>query len=601
MKRLLRIIWTLIKIVMFAIGGVFILGVLLVVVAAIVASGKHGIADKTVLVFNMNTAIVDRPPDEKALMISRLLGNNISILQLREATTALRDAAQDSRISGLYLYGNLRAGNYSSGYGALKELRQAILDFEKSGKPVIAYIGEADNRDYFIQSAANQILLSPEGSLGFRGLAVNGVFLKGAADKYGVEFTPIRHGKYKSAIEPLTRENFSPDNREQIEAFVGSIWNDVRDSVADSRKIATNELQKVVDHEGLISAEVAKKTGLVTDLAYQGEALDKLRQLAGKTTKDKTFPQITLEEYAETHRSNVRLDHGRDKIAIVYAEGEIIEGEGKQDGSTEVAGDRYARIIRELRQRDDVKAIVLRVNSPGGSGEASDVIWGELRRFNEDRPVIVSMGTVAASGGYYISTASRRILAEPGTITGSIGVFGLTMDVQKIANDHGITFDAVKTGDLANLGTVTRPMTPPEHEVIENLVNHFYDVFLQRVAASRKMTTNHVDEMAQGRVWSGSDALTNGLVDELGGLHEALAVAAQDAKLGTNYSVIEFPAPKTFAEEISESLKGRQSPLAENKFADRVMQIVMQEWSWLSSLNDPRGIYMRLPFDADLN
>jgi protease-4 len=244
---------------------------------------------------------------------------------------------------------------------------------------------------------------------------------------------------------------------------------------------------------------------------------------------------------------------------------------------------------------------VLRVNSPGGSAQASEAILEELRRFNSERPVIVSMGTVAASGGYFISMASRRILAEPGTITGSIGVFGLALNMQKIANQHGITFDAVKTGALADLGTVSRPMTSEEQAVIERLVDHIYDEFIQRVATCRKMTTNHVDEIAQGRVWSGADALKNGLVDELGGLQKAIASAAQEAKLGTNYSVIEFPARKGFLEELSETLQGNQEPLAKNDFAGRVAQKVMQEWRWLSGFNDPQGIYTRLPFDLELN
>ena len=251
---------------------------------------------------------------------------------------------------------------------------------------------------------------------------------------------------------------------------------------------------------------------------------------------------MSIAEYArEARRAAARAQFGRDKIAVVYAEGMIINGEGGREAEGQVAGDRFARIIRELGQRKDVKAVVLRVNSPGGSALASEVILDELRRYNSERPVIVSMGTVAASGGYFISMGSRRIVAEPSTITGSIGVFGLALNLQKIANDHGITFDAVKTGTLADLGTVSRPMTPDEQAVIQNFVDHIYDEFVERVALCRKLTTNRVDEIAQGRVWSGADALKNGLVDELGGLQKAIEVAAKEAKLGTNYSVAEFP------------------------------------------------------------
>jgi protease IV len=602
MKQLLHIGWTIIKLVLCAIGGLAVLGVLLIVAAVLLGPRGHKIADDSVLVFDLDTQITDRPVDESAQVLDRLLDRGGATLQLRAATTALREAAQDKRISGLYLHGSLLAGNYSSGYGALKELREAIQDFQKSGKPVIAYMANADNRDYYLESVADQILLNPLGLIAFRGLAADGVFFKGAEDKYGIQFTPIRHGKYKSAIEPLTREDFSPENREQIEAFLKTIWRDVLDTVADSRKLAPDKLQALVDKEGFISAQTAKDHGLVTELAYEGQALDKLRQLAGKTPKDKSFPQVSIAEYSsETRKAAARTQFGRGKIAVVYAEGVIIDGEGKPRAEGQVAGDRFARIIRELRERKDVKAIVLRVNSPGGSGLASETILDELRRFNAERPVIVSMGTVAASGGYFISMASRRILAEPSTITGSIGVFGLALNLQKIANDHGITFDAVKTGALADLGTVSRPITPKEKAVVQNIVDHFYDGFIERVALCRKMTTNHVDEIAQGRVWSGADALKNGLVDELGGLQKAIAVAAQEAKLGTNYSVAEFPKPKTFAEQLAETLHGEERPLARNDPASWLTWKIMQEWRVLSGLNDPQGIYTLLPFDLELN
>ncbi len=602
MKKLLQIGWTIIKWALFAKGGLAVLGVLLIVAAALSGPRGHRIADKAVLVFDLNTQVMDRPVDESARALARLLGRGNPALQLRAATTALREAAQDGRISGLYLHGNLLAGNYSSGYGALKELRAAIQDFQKSGKPVIAYIANADNRDYYLESVADQILLNPFGLLAFRGLAAEGVFFKGVADKYGVEFTPIRHGKYKAAVEPLTREDFSPENREQIEAFLKVIWGDMLNTVAGTRKLAPDKLQGMVDKEGLISAESAKAGGLATELAYEGQALDKLRQLTGTTTKDKAFPQVSIAEYArEARKAAARAQFGKDKIAVVYAEGMIIDGEGGRGAEGQVAGDRFAQIIRELRQRKDVKAVVLRVNSPGGSAQASEVILDELRRFNSERPVIVSMGTVAASGGYFISMAAHRIVAEPSTITGSIGVIGLTLNMQKIANDHGITFDTVKTGALADLGTVSRPMTPGEQAVIQNFVDHIYDQFVERVALCRKLTTNRVDEIAQGRVWSGADALKNGLVDELGGLQQAIVVAAKEAKLGTNYAVAEFPKPKGLVEQLSEALHGQERPLARNDLAGRLTWKVMQEWRWLSGFNDPQGIYMLLPFDLELN
>ncbi|MGP8199003.1 MAG: signal peptide peptidase SppA [Limisphaerales bacterium] len=603
MIKLLQIVWSIIKWTLFAIGGMAVLVLLLIVAAAVAGSRGHNtIADKSVLVFNLNTQITDRAVDESTRALARLLGNGSPTLQLRAATTALREAAKDKRISGLYLHGNLLAANYSSGYGALKELREVIQDFQKSGKPVIAYIENADNRDYYLESAADQIILNPLGLLAFRGLAAEGTFFKGAGDKYGVEFTPIRHGKYKAAVEPLTRENFSPENREQIEALLKTIWGEMLNTVAASRKLEPDKLQSLVDKEGLISAQSAKAGGLVTELAYEDEALDKLRHLTGQTDKDKSIPQVSIASYAhEARRADVLKQFGKDKIAVVYAEGTIINGEGNPRQEGQVAGERFARLLRKLEHRKDVKAVVLRVNSPGGSAQASEVILDELRRLNAKVPVIVSMGTVAASGGYFISMASRRIVAEPDTITGSIGVFGLTLNLQKIANDHGVTFDTVKTGELADLGTASRPMTPDEQAVIQNLIDRIYDQFIEHVSQCRKLTTNQVDDIAQGRVWSGADALKHGLVDELGGLQKAIDVAAKEAKLGDNYSVAEYPQPTTLADQITEALQGQGHPVGQADLASRVSAKVMQEWSVLSDLNDPQNIYALLPFDLELN
>jgi len=597
-----RFLWKLIKVGLFIIGGLILLGVLLVAAAALLAPSGQRVTDKSVLVFDLNTQITDRPPDERAAVLARLLGERTSTLQLRAATTALREAAQDKRISGLYLHGNLVTSGYSSGYGPLKELREAVQDFQKSGKPVIAYIGDAANRDYYLMSVADQILLNPYGVLAFRGLAPSGTFFKGAGDKYGFEFTPIRRGKYKSAVEPFTRENFSPENREQLQALFQTIWAEMLNAVAASRKIPADQLQALVDKEGLIGVQSAKARGLVTDLAYEADVLDKLRQLTGTTSKDKPFPQVSLAQYApQALAAAAKKRQGKDKIAVVYAEGVIVDGQGDPSSQGLVPGDGFARMLRKVRQREDVKAVVLRVNSPGGSAQASDAILDELRRFEPDRPVIVSMGTVAASGGYFISMAARRIFAEPSTITGSIGVFGLGLNLKKLANDHGITFDSIQTGALANLGTLSRPMTPEERAVLQNLIDYFYDGFLERVARCRNLTTNRVDEIAQGRVWSGADALKIGLVDELGGLEQAIAAAAKEAKLGANYSVIEFPEKKRLAEELSEALGGDRPPLAKHDLGSRAAAKMMESWRWLSSFDDPHGIYARLPFDLELN
>ncbi len=602
MTTLLRLVWRLLKLIVVAIGILVLLGGVLMGVAALLSSRGLKVVDKSVLVFNLSTQITDAPADERAAILARLMGERGASLQLRAATTALREAAQDKRISGLYLHGSFIPSGYSSGYAALAELREAIQDFQKSGKPVIAYIADADNRDYYVMSVADQILLNPLGEIAFRGLAAKGTFFKGVGDKYGFEFEPVRHGKYKSAIEPFTREDFSPENREQLETLIRTTWGEMLNAVATSRKLAPDELQALVDKEGLIGIQIAKAKGLVTEAAYEADALDKLRQLTGTTAEDKPFPQVSLAQYVpEAQAAAAKKHHGKDKIAIVYAEGAIVESEGDASLPGVVAGEAFARLLRKVQQRKDVKAVVLRVNSPGGSANASEDILDELRRFKSDRPVVVSMGTVAASGGYFISMSARRILAEPSTITGSIGVFGLGFNAKKLANDHGLTFDAVQTGALAQLGTMTRPMTAEERAVIQKSVDYIYSEFVLRVARCRSLTTNRVDEIAQGRVWSGADALKIGLVDELGGLDQAIMVAAKEAKLGADYSVIEFPEKKTLLDQLSEAFAGEKPPLAKHDLASRVADTLVGSWRWLSSFDDPRGVYARLPFDLDLN
>ncbi len=589
-----------IKAALFALGVLVILGLLVSMV--MLRSGGHKIADKSVLVFNLETQITDRPSDENADILGRLFGQRVSTLQLRAVTTALREAAQDKRISGLYLHGNLVADGYSSGYGALKELREAVQDFRKSGKPVIAYFANADNRDYYLGSVADQILLNPFGLLAFRGLAARGTFFKAAADKYGVEFTPVRHGKYKGAIEPFTRENFSPENREQIEAFIKTIWGDLLNAAAAARKISPEDLQALVDKEGLISAQTAKERGLVTELAYEGQMLDKLRQLRARLQRMNRFPRsrspITPRE---AQVALAKKEHGKDKIAVLYAEGIIVDGKGEPMSKGLVAGDQFARLVRKLQQRKDVKALVLRVNSPGGSAAGFRNHTRRASPLQTGPPGNRFHGHRRGQRRLFHFHRRPRIIAEPSTITGSIGVFGMGLNVKKLANDHGITFDAVKTGALADFGTLSRPMAPEERAVLQNIIDRFYDAFVERVAQCRKLTTNRVDEIAQGRVWSGADALKVGLVDEMGGLQQAIAAAAKEAKLGPSYSVIEFPEKKAFLESLVEAFGGEKPPLARNNPGSRLTQKVITDWNWLSGFNDPQGVYARLPYDLELN
>ncbi|MGA2246248.1 MAG: signal peptide peptidase SppA [Verrucomicrobiota bacterium] len=574
---------------------------LLLLFAAIVGGGKKPrVENKSVLVLDLANGIADKPADENAAgVLADLLGDGNHTVSLRAVTDSLRLGARDPRIAALYLHGSIAPMGYESGFAALKEVREAILEFRHSGKPVVAYLVNAGKRDIYLTSAADEILMNPIGTVEFNGLAATGTFFKNAGDKYGIEFQPVRHGKYKGAVEPFLRSDFSPENKEQLGALFADVWAEVINSVADTRQIKPDALQALADSHAILRADTAKTAGLITGTAYEAKVLERLRTITGKTGKYDRLAQISPEDYApEARRSQAKGILKRDTVAVIYAEGEIADGYGKGGGEG-IYGDRFAKMLREVQKDNNVKAVVLRVNSPGGSVTASEVILEEMRNLHKSRPLVVSMGTVAASGGYFISTASDRIFAEPDTITGSIGVFGLHLNLQKLANDHGITFDTVKTGRFADSASISRPWSDEEMMQMQNLVDSFYADFLARVSSGRNLTTNRVDELGQGRVWSGAAARKIALVDELGGLDAAIADAAQRAKL-TQYTIAEYPHRKDFMELLKENLDKRSAPLAREGLAGRVAAQVSDQLDFLTQFNSACGVYARLPFDLDV-
>jgi protease-4 len=419
-------------------------------------------------------------------------------------------------------------------------------------------------------------------------------------------------GKYKSAVEPYTRKDMSPESREQTQQLLGDVWGTLTAAIEHSRRLEPGALQTITDENGFLRPEAAKRLRLVDRIAYRDEVLDELKAATGRAGSSQSFKQVALKDYARlvsgggatARRQNEgKFDlgtGGRGKIAIVYAEGEIVDGTGNETGY--VYGDKTARMLRQIREDDSISAVVLRVNSPGGSVAASEAIQREVRLLQKSRPLVVSMGTVAASGGYWIATYSDRIFAEPTTITGSIGVFGLFLNFQGLATDRlGLTFDTVKTAKYADLGTAVRAKTDEELALFQNSVDWVYDQFLSKVSASRRMDRKQLEEIAQGRVWSGNAALKLGLVDELGGLADAIRFAARKARLGDDYRVTEYPRKKQFAEAFTEALEGRHH---EQSFSGPMGVFIRQATAELLSLNrfnDPRGLYARLPFEFNLN
>jgi protease-4 len=598
MKKIFVFAFRLIKWGCFAIGAICVLVLFLLVMVGWFAGHQPLVKDRSIMVMDLANGITDRP-DAGGGGLSRLIESKPDTISLREVTTSLRAAAKDKRVAAVYLRGSMSPSGYESGFAALKEVREALMDFRKSGKPVIAYVVDPNQRDLYLVSAADQIWMNPSGVMEFHGLAVQGTFYKGAADKYGVEFQPIRHGKYKSAIEPFLREDYSAENREQLGALFGSVWTEMLQGIASARQVKSEALQAIADNEMALRVDRAKEAGLINGTAYEADMLEKLRKLAG-VSDNKFIPQITLAEYADLNgeRSRHAAIHSGNKIAVIYAEGEIKDGSQHASGGEDIYGDDFARMLRKVREDEDVKAVVLRINSPGGSSTASDVILDELRRLQKTRPVVVSMGTVAASGGYMIAMAGDRIFAEPNTITGSIGVFGMSLNIKKLANDHGVSFDVVKTAAHADSGTLYRPMDEFERLKTQDLIDSIYKDFLKDVATSRNMTTAQVDELGQGRVWSGSDALKHGLVDELGGLDAAVAEAAKRAKL-EKFHVVEYPR-SDFLKRLLADLSGKPDPLGVMGLPDSMTGELRTELNFLKQFNSPAGVYARLPFDINV-
>lgn len=603
---------TLSAMMVFAVGGTVLFFLLL---GAMVAMGEKkpvAVQAGSYLVLDLAGNIQDSPVQREGLaqFAEALGGEGSHVLQLREVTRALEAGAKDSDITGLYITGRMQPMGYGSGFAALREVREALEVFKASGKPIKAFLDYAGTRDYYLASVANEIVLDPFGAILMPGLASQPMFYTGAFEKLGIGVQVTRVGKYKSAVEPFTRRDMSPESRAQTQKLLDDVWTSLTGAIEESRKLPAGSLQRVIDTNGFVRPDVAKTASLIDRIAYRDEILGELKAVTGRKGAGETFRQIALADYAKVvsaigvagrrqEEGKIDLGGGSGKVAVVYAEGEIVDGTGSADNI--VYGDEVARLLRRIRQDDSVKAVVLRVNSPGGSVSASEAIQREVKLIQMKKPVVVSMGTVAASGGYWIAGNTERIFAEPTTITGSIGVFGMFLNVQGLANDKlGLTFDTVKTARFADSETIVRPKTAEELALYQSFVDWVYDQFIGKVADSRKLDRAAVQEIAQGRVWSGSEALKLGLVDEMGGLADAIGYAAKKAGLGGDFRVTEFPRKKQLAEALAEVFEGRRREQAFGGPMGALLTGAAAEFRSLARLNDPRGIYARLPFELSL-
>ena len=594
----------------FVFGGPMLLFFILIV--ASISAGSKGktlvtIERGSILVVDMSMNIADSPEHATSTdaLTNALSNNNTKSVSLHRLLNAIKKSAKDDRIKAIFLQGSFEPSDFGTGYACLKEVREALIDFKKTGKPIYAYLEAPSTRDYYVASVATTIYMNPYGEMEIPGLAIVKTYYKGALDKYGVGVQVTRVGKYKSAVEPFLLTKMSDADREETQKLIDDLWGDFVTAVTQSRPIDATTFQTLVDTDGYILPQHALDAHLVDKLAYFGDVLNDLGKVAPSSDYARIplpFKQVALSDYMNAgHTPRLLGERGSDNVvAVLYLEGEIVDGEGEL---TNIGGDRFAAELRELRKDTDVKAVVLRVNSPGGSAYASEIIQREILALKAKKPVIVSMGNYAASGGYWVSTFGDRIFAEPNTLTGSIGVFGMFMDIEKIGNGFGITWDVAKTGQYADFESSSRPKTDQELALAQARVNDLYGKFLDKVSTSRHIPRGNendpktIDAIAQGRVWPGQEALDLHLVDELGGIESAITYAAKQAKLGDKYKVKEYPQEVTFADTLAQLLSNQEEPLSKVK-ADPMTQAFLKMKSDLNSLqgfNDPLGMYARMP------
>lgn len=507
---------------------------------------------------------------------------------LNEILSNIAKAKEDPNIRGIFL----DITTISAGYASVEEIRNALLDFKKAGKFIYSYSELYSTKAYYLCTAADKIFINPQGLIEFKGLSAQIMFYKGLLEKLDVDVQVFRHGKFKSAVEPYDLDKMSDANRLQTLTYVKSIWNRVLEGIAATRGTTTEELNRMADNLLVQRSWDCIQYKLADDTLYKDQFLDKLRDKL-KLAKNEEIHFVELSRYTKAPRMS-HESWGGGKIAVIYAAGEILGGEG---GDNSIGSEGLSRTIRDAANDTSIKAIVLRVNSPGGSALASDVIWREVILAKKIKPVIVSMGDVAASGGYYISCAADHIFAQPNTITGSIGVFGILPNLQKLLNNKlGITIDTVNTNKHAHLGTLYMPVTTEEGNVILKGVENIYGIFLQRVSSGRNMSTAEVDSIGQGRVWSGSDALKIGLVDELGGLDDAIAFAGKKAKLD-KYRTVSLPVQKDPLESLLNKFSGDDAETRENAIKQELgMQYIY--YKHLKDMMGLEGIQARMDYDV---
>lgn len=573
---------TLGTIIGFLLLGIF--GIFLLLLLIVSGSSIPTLRPNSILKIELNGALEERYEDSP---LNDLLGEDYPTIGLEQILTSINRAAHDKNIKAIYL----DAGNLSQATPAMaEEIRLALNEFKESGKPVISYGDNYSQTNYYICSVADEVILNPSGQISWQGLVSEPIFYKDLLQRIGVKMQVFRVGSYKSAVEPFTSTEMSAANREQIESYLGSIWKNMLQDVARSRHIGQDTLNRYADDFlSLAPATELVSKHLADTLLYREDVQNYLK----KKLRLKQNPQIITPAGLE----NIPQSTGKkEKIAVYYAFGDIVENPSSMNFS-EIASKKVCKDLAELADDNQIKAVVIRINSGGGSAYASEQIWHSIQTLKSKKPVIISMGGMAASGGYYIACAGNEIVTLPSTLTGSIGIFGMIPDMSNLLKDKlGLNFDAVKTNRHADFGTLSRPFNPEETALMQKYIENGYQLFLKRVSEGRGLSLKQTAQLAEGRVWTGAQALKNGLADRTGSLQTAVERAAQKAGIG-EYSVVSYPKPQKWYETL---LQDQQTDYLQSSLKSALGDYY-QHIQFINKVNAMDPIQARMPYEPNIN
>ena len=573
------------SIVLFIIGMVTLFGIVST------ADTETIVKKNYVMMLDLNGVLVERTQESPLGILSQLFSDDSNTYGLDDILSSIKKAKENENIKGIYLQASMLGTSYAS----LQEIRNALLDFKESGKFIIAYGDSYTQGLYYLSSVADKVLLNPKGMIEWKGIASAPLFYKDLLQKIGVEMQVFKVGTYKSAVEPFISTEMSPANREQVTAFINSIWEEVTEGVSASRSLPVDSLNALADRMLMFyPAEESVQCGLADTLIYRNDVRNYLKQWVDLKEDDR-LPVLGLSDMINV-KKNMPKDKSGNIVAVYYASGEITDYSGSSTSEEGIVGTKVIRDLRKLKDDEDVKAVVLRVNSPGGSAFASEQIWHAVKELKTEKPVIVSMGDYAASGGYYISCVADTIVAEPTTLTGSIGIFGMVPNVKELSEKIGLTYDVVKTNKFSDFGNIMRPFNQDEKTLMQMMITQGYDTFVNRCAEGRHMSKEAIEKIAEGRVWTGEAAKELGLVDVLGGIDTALEIAVRKAGI-EGYTVVSYPAKQDL---LSSLLNTKPTNYVESQILKSKLGEYYQQFGMLKNLKERSMIQARIPFELNI-